>query len=58
MFMFVGVTRRGKYGNMEHIEGMGGEWVMAILRFQDGSPRLCRLRTASFWPWWASSNLY
>jgi hypothetical protein len=23
---------------------------MAIMRFQGGSPRLCRLQTASFWP--------
>jgi hypothetical protein len=25
---------------------------VAILKFQGGSPRLCRLRTTSFWPWW------
>jgi hypothetical protein len=31
---------------------------MAILRFQGGSLRLCRLRTASFWPRWTSFDLY
>jgi hypothetical protein len=36
----------------------GGERVMAILRFQGCSPRLCRLRTALFWPQWASLELY
>jgi hypothetical protein len=31
---------------------------MAILRFQGGSSHLCQLRTASFWPWWTSFDLY
>jgi hypothetical protein len=52
MFMYVVVTRQGKYGKVDHSEGMGGERVMAILRFHDGSPRLCQLRTVSFWPRW------
>jgi hypothetical protein len=37
---------------VDHSEGKGGERVMAIPRFQGGSPRLCRLRTASFLPRW------
>jgi hypothetical protein len=37
---------------VDHLEGKGGERVMAILRFQGGSPRLCRLRTAIFWLRW------
>jgi hypothetical protein len=37
---------------VEHLEWKGGERAMAIPRFQGGSPRLCRLRTASFWPRW------
>jgi hypothetical protein len=38
MFMLVVVTRRGKVG---HMEGKGEERVIAILRFQGGSPSLC-----------------
>jgi hypothetical protein len=34
------------------LEGKGGESVVAILRLQGCSPRLCRLRTALFWPRW------
>jgi hypothetical protein len=37
-------------GSVEHSEGKGGESVVPITRFLCGSPRLCRLRTASFWP--------
>jgi hypothetical protein len=37
---------------------MGGEGVVSILRFQGGSPRLCWLKTASFWPRWARFDLY
>jgi hypothetical protein len=33
-----------------HSEGKDEERVVPILRFQDGSPHLCRLRTALFWP--------
>jgi hypothetical protein len=47
--MYVVVTGQGKYGKVDHSEGKGGERVMAILRFHDGSPRLCQLRTMSFW---------
>jgi hypothetical protein len=43
---------------MEHLEGKGEEPVLAITRFQDGSPCLSRLRTTLFWPWWASFDLY
>jgi hypothetical protein len=32
-----------------HSEGKGGERATTILRFQGGSPCLCRLRTALFW---------
>jgi hypothetical protein len=32
-------------GSVKHLEGKGGENVVAILRFLYGSPRLCRLRT-------------
>jgi hypothetical protein len=35
---------------VEHSEGKGGERAVDIPRFQGGSPRLCRLRTISFWP--------
>jgi hypothetical protein len=35
---------------VEHSKGKGGERVVAILRFQCGSRRLCQLRTASFGP--------
>jgi hypothetical protein len=37
-------------GSVEHSEEKGGESVVAIFMFLCGSPRLCRLRTASFWP--------
>jgi hypothetical protein len=37
---------------VDHSEGKGGERVMAIPRFQGGSPRLCQLRTELFWPRW------
>jgi hypothetical protein len=37
---------------VEHLEGKGGERTVAIPRFQGGSPGLCRLMTASFWPRW------
>jgi hypothetical protein len=35
-----------------HMEGKDEERAVAILRFLDGSPHLCRLRTTSFWPRW------
>jgi hypothetical protein len=39
---------------VEHSVGKDEVRVMAILRFEGGSPRLCQLRTASFWhPWQA-----
>jgi hypothetical protein len=38
---------------VDHSEGKGGERVMAIPWFQGDSPRVCRLRTASFWPRWS-----
>jgi hypothetical protein len=37
-------------GSVEHSKGNDGESVVVILRFLCGSPRLCRLRTVSFWP--------
>jgi hypothetical protein len=37
---------------VEHSEGKGGESAMAIPRFLCGSPRPCRLMTASIWPRW------
>jgi hypothetical protein len=37
-------------GSVEHSEGKGGESAVAIPRCLCGSPRLCRLRSASFWP--------
>jgi hypothetical protein len=37
---------------MEHSEGKDEERGVAILRFLCGSPCLCWLMTASFWPWW------
>jgi hypothetical protein len=37
---------------VEHLEGKGGESVVAITRFLCGSPHPCRLRTTSFWPQW------
>jgi hypothetical protein len=37
---------------VEHSEGKDEERAMAILRFLGGSPHLCHLRTASFWPRW------
>jgi hypothetical protein len=43
---------------VEHMEGNGVERVVAITRFQGGGPYLCRLRTTSFWPQWASFDLY
>jgi hypothetical protein len=39
-------------GGVEHSKGKDGERAMAILRFQCGSLRLCRLSTASFCPRW------
>jgi hypothetical protein len=39
-------------GSMEHLEGKGGESVVAIPMFLCGSPCSCRLRTAPFWPRW------
>jgi hypothetical protein len=45
------LDRAGKVGgSVEHSKGMGGERVVAILRFLCGSPRPCWLRTALFWP--------
>jgi hypothetical protein len=46
----VDVTGRGNKGKGVHSEEKGGERVVAILRFQGCSPRLCQLRTALFWP--------
>jgi hypothetical protein len=44
-------TRRGHLGELvEHLEGKGGESVVAILRFLCGSPRLSRLRTEGLIP--------
>jgi hypothetical protein len=40
------------------MEGQDGERVVAIPRFKGGSPCLCQLRTASFWPQWTSFDLY
>jgi hypothetical protein len=37
---------------MEHSKGKDEESVVAILRFQGGSPRLSQLRTVSFWSRW------
>jgi hypothetical protein len=37
-------------GSVEHSEENGGESVVPIPMFLCGSPRPCRLRTASFWP--------
>jgi hypothetical protein len=37
---------------VEHSDGKGGDSDVVILRFLCGSPRPCRLRTASFWPRW------
>jgi hypothetical protein len=38
--------------SVEHSEGKGGESVMAILRFQCGSPCPYQLWTAPFWYGW------
>jgi hypothetical protein len=38
----VDVTGWGNYAKVDHSEGKGGERVGAILRFQHGSPHLCR----------------
>jgi hypothetical protein len=46
IFMYVIVTRRDKEKKVNHSEGNGGERVVAITRFQDGSPCLYHLRTA------------
>jgi hypothetical protein len=48
MFMYCGCDRAGQLGKEVHSEGKDEEWAVAILRFRDGSPRLCRLRTMSF----------
>jgi hypothetical protein len=37
-------------GSVEHSEGKGRESDVAMLRFQCGSPRLCRLRTEGLVP--------
>jgi hypothetical protein len=37
-------------GSVEHSEGKGRESVVAIPRILCGSPDVCRLRTAPFWP--------
>jgi hypothetical protein len=37
---------------VEHSEGKGRERAVVILRFQGGSPHLCRLGTVLFWPRW------
>jgi hypothetical protein len=37
---------------VEHSEGKDGERLVAIPRFQGGSPCLCQLWTTSFWPRW------
>jgi hypothetical protein len=50
MFFYCGCDRAGQLG--VHSEGKGRERVVAIPRFQGGSPRLCRLRTTAFWPRW------
>jgi hypothetical protein len=36
--------------SVEHLEGMGREGVVVILRFLCGAPRLCRLRTEGLIP--------
>jgi hypothetical protein len=43
-------VKRDNQGKVQHSKGKGREMVVAILRFQGGSPHLCRLRTMSFWP--------
>jgi hypothetical protein len=50
MLMYCGCDRVGQLGEVVHSEGNGGERAVAILRFQSGSLRLCRLRIVSFWP--------
>jgi hypothetical protein len=42
---------------VEHSEGKGWERVVAIPMFERGTPRMCRLRTASFWPRWKSFDV-
>jgi hypothetical protein len=37
---------------VDHSEGKGEKTAVDILRFQGGSPHMCGLRTASFWPRW------
>jgi hypothetical protein len=39
---------------VEHSEEKDGKKVVAILRFQGGSPRLCRLSTTPVRPRWTS----
>jgi hypothetical protein len=53
MFIFDGVIGGGgQIGKVEHTKGKGGERVVDILMFQDGSPRLCYLRNVSFCSRW------
>jgi hypothetical protein len=58
-------TGRGHLGGpVEHLEGNGGESVVAILRFLCGSPRLCRLRTeglipvSKYWTYRSHAGVY
>jgi hypothetical protein len=37
---------------VDHSEGKDGERTVAIPGFENGRPRLCRLRTTLFWPQW------
>jgi hypothetical protein len=37
---------------VDHLEGKDEKRVVAIMRFQGGSPRLCQLRTTLFCPRW------
>jgi hypothetical protein len=50
MLMYYGCDRAGQLGKRSSLGREGGESVVAIMRFQGCSPRLCRLRTTLFWP--------
>jgi hypothetical protein len=58
-------TRRGHLGgSVEHLEGKGGESVVAILRFLCSNIRLCRLRTewlapvSKYWTYRSHTGVY
>jgi hypothetical protein len=47
------LNRAGQVGDMWNTwKGRAGESAVTILRFLCGSPRPCRLRSASFWSRW------